>query len=805
MTTVATMDALAARQMKKRKEAEAKQLAQKKYEEKPYSERMPQEERDRLNKLLGYPEPPNQVFALARDAGAAVWWENPDQPDITKWEIRRYRKDRTKPDGGWYDKGYVIYENMERTQVLITDLTNDYEYRFTVRGYNAKGKSNESQPSNAVFCESPLPPGWFRFLDPGTRKYFYANVKTSQSSWQRPDLDPNLLDESIVLNFEPKEIKYLRGLFDEDMAHFGHVPLEQMMDIMREIGESVSKRWIRNLMRGYGGDPEKVTSWITFMEIINHIKNYRIKTAKLLANPTGSFFNFFAKFKAKALLNAGKKVKLGDWVLTHSVLADRMYYKNTVTGASAWTAPDEVKFYIPPSLEQKLLNTFNYGQIEEFRQFFTVLDVDGSGDLSPNEIKLLLNALDIQVDEGQFNRLIYSLDTNGNGTIEFDEFCFMMLEIYKKEKTGLFKSMNSNNNSSMDIIRSNSQESLASNDSGGNIGLERSDNFVDYSQKRKTLSNTLSNLGKISETQSNSSSAGGESKISLGGIGNAVSIIAGKYTHGRRMRMSGGGRRGSLTNSFSFKDFSFSTSFKSDNNNNNNRKMSSDGRGKQLKGGCRFLCCICSRNKPQNAPDGGTATATDSLLKNNNANGTNHNNDNVNSNNNCNDDISVLSGDQFEGGVGGGGGGSIALNSTPGNTMFAVAMSRKSNKAMTAADALLEFSRGDPSSRGASPANGNTPNKKNKGWISSGSSKNSPVKVAPINDDEDCSTGSMGSYAASVDNSSYNGSNYNDMSGSGTATSGNGRSSSSSPERVHRRKPKEEKHGQYCMCGCRRY
>lgn len=40
---------------------------------------------------------------------------------------------------------------------------------------------------------------------------------------------------------------------------------------------------------------------------------------------------------------------------------------------------------------------FDYGQIEEFQQYFSLLDIDNSGDLSDKEIKLLLTALNINV------------------------------------------------------------------------------------------------------------------------------------------------------------------------------------------------------------------------------------------------------------------------------------------------------------------------------------------------------------------------------------------------------------------------
>ena len=57
-------------------------------------------------------------------------------------------------------------------------------------------------------------------------------------------------------------------------------------------------------------------------------------------------------------------------------------------------------FYLPlpsflPSLQ--LLQVFDYGDIEEFQQYFALLDVDSSGDLSKSEIKLLLKSLGIEV------------------------------------------------------------------------------------------------------------------------------------------------------------------------------------------------------------------------------------------------------------------------------------------------------------------------------------------------------------------------------------------------------------------------
>ncbi len=40
-----------------------------------------------------------------------------------------------------------------------------------------------------------------RFHDRATDRMFYANLKTRQTSWQRPEYDPFFLEEQIALMF----------------------------------------------------------------------------------------------------------------------------------------------------------------------------------------------------------------------------------------------------------------------------------------------------------------------------------------------------------------------------------------------------------------------------------------------------------------------------------------------------------------------------------------------------------------------------------------------------------------------------
>ena len=43
--------------------------------------------------------------------------------------------------------------------------------------------------------------GWMRFHDVESDRMFYANLKTRQTSWQRPEEDPFFLEEQIALMF----------------------------------------------------------------------------------------------------------------------------------------------------------------------------------------------------------------------------------------------------------------------------------------------------------------------------------------------------------------------------------------------------------------------------------------------------------------------------------------------------------------------------------------------------------------------------------------------------------------------------
>jgi Ca2+-binding EF-hand superfamily protein len=455
------MEALAALQLKKKKEKEANIKLQADLKQRKFVDGENVIEQRRLNEMFGYPREVRQIFAMSKQMSAAVWWIYDGELDnITGWEILRYRRDLAKPgeQSAFQYKGSHIFGKLENFQIIIPELSDNHEYRFSVKGINEKGKGLESKQSNIILIETPLPSGWFRFFDNNFHRPYYASIKSNRSSWKRPELDPFFVDDAIFLNFQDRELKHLKELFVEDLAHFGEINVDQFMDILSEIGEKQSKSYIRNLFITFMNDL-KISTWTQYLEIVNHLKLQHINRQPIAS--CNLFVLLFNRAKVSTLLPS-KRNKMGEnWEMEFNTFAQRYYYKNSVTNQCFWHMPDEIKFYLPLALEEKLLTIFDIEEFEEMKQSFSFLDIDNSGDLSESEIKLLLNSLGIKINEKRLKKLMKAIDTNNNGTIEFDEFCWMMYEIKKKEKKrqdGLLKDMTFSSRSlSMRFQRSNSE------------------------------------------------------------------------------------------------------------------------------------------------------------------------------------------------------------------------------------------------------------------------------------------------------------------------------------------------------------
>jgi len=60
------------------------------------------------------------------------------------------------------------------------------------------------------------------------------------------------------------------------------------------------------------------------------------------------------------------------------------------------------------------------------RSAFTYFDKDGSGTISPDELRICLQSDDFTLSEEQINQLLQGVDKNNDGQIDYHEFIQMM-------------------------------------------------------------------------------------------------------------------------------------------------------------------------------------------------------------------------------------------------------------------------------------------------------------------------------------------------------------------------------------------
>lgn len=345
------------------------------------------------NAIYLYPDPPTNVTAEPFAAGAYVYWKAPplkeNEKPVTDWEISRYRRNSYYSEWQFKGSDWVDVENNPELKFQCEFLTNGYEYCFSVGSRNKKGDSIHSLLSAPIFVDADLPNGWSRFFDEKKKKYYYYNLKTKQNSWTRPELDPYFVKHSVMVNFEQREITHLIALYDEEVEHFGCVYKCQFVHVLKEIGEKMSKSAIDKLFSKWGSTDDTIKSWPEFMETMNAIKNSHI-------------FAMLAKMAADAAMSK-KNIELAE---------------NEVS--------DEVRYFIDPILNEKILSTFDFQFLESLKNIFSILDINVEGKFTVEYLDLLLEALDIETDINTKSRLIIAMDQNNNDRFEFSEMCKMV-------------------------------------------------------------------------------------------------------------------------------------------------------------------------------------------------------------------------------------------------------------------------------------------------------------------------------------------------------------------------------------------
>jgi Ca2+-binding EF-hand superfamily protein len=73
-----------------------------------------------------------------------------------------------------------------------------------------------------------------------------------------------------------------------------------------------------------------------------------------------------------------------------------------------------------------MMNKHERKEIDELKEAFATFDTDGDGTISASEIESVFSRIGLKLDKQTISLMIKSVDTDGNGAIDFQEFRKMM-------------------------------------------------------------------------------------------------------------------------------------------------------------------------------------------------------------------------------------------------------------------------------------------------------------------------------------------------------------------------------------------
>ena len=76
---------------------------------------------------------------------------------------------------------------------------------------------------------------------------------------------------------------------------------------------------------------------------------------------------------------------------------------------------------------KKLPGVLNsHDELSEFREIFNLVDKDGSGTITKDELGELLTIIGIETSNDDLERMVKGVDVNSNGEVDFEEFATFM-------------------------------------------------------------------------------------------------------------------------------------------------------------------------------------------------------------------------------------------------------------------------------------------------------------------------------------------------------------------------------------------
>uniref|UniRef100_A0A915K2N1 EF-hand domain-containing protein n=1 Tax=Romanomermis culicivorax TaxID=13658 RepID=A0A915K2N1_ROMCU len=74
-------------------------------------------------------------------------------------------------------------------------------------------------------------------------------------------------------------------------------------------------------------------------------------------------------------------------------------------------------------------------ELEEYKQVFALFDTDGSGAIGTDELGEAMRSMGMNPTPQELQTLIKEIDVDGNGEIDFDEFCTVLKRMTAKKET----------------------------------------------------------------------------------------------------------------------------------------------------------------------------------------------------------------------------------------------------------------------------------------------------------------------------------------------------------------------------------
>lgn len=454
----------------------------------------------------GFPESPEGIACAGQSGAAKVWWlPNAKQngPCVHGYTVERQRKldcDTTtsigQTDPGddddaalWQEKGSVyvasrdqalcdvrqalkqgasvdarnaLFKRVEQlpppTAVIVDALSNVASYRFRVSAHNAVGKSSPSRWSNATRVREPLPEGWTEIftVDCAFKSYFF-NVKTGQSTWERPETDPFYLPTKVFLKFSEDEIAHLQRVFtDADQDKSKAISLREFEQCLPPLGEQLAPTDALWLFYQADLDFNSELSYCNFATAIDTLKKARLEHAPA-SRRLGAWATEQLDYATRPRVAKAKKALLeyklhelseqqGHWTHTeHPELTGQTYWLNRETGEASYETPRQVQFFLPRALRTAALQHYSHQELKDLEHVFSTMDLDGSGNIDAAELKLLVKKLTGQhLSAGRCRGLVKEVDVDQSGLIDFDEFVLILVSIKDTAQEGTVWSKLSN-------------------------------------------------------------------------------------------------------------------------------------------------------------------------------------------------------------------------------------------------------------------------------------------------------------------------------------------------------------------------